>query len=200
MLKSNYHCPCRPGFSDRPFFALFCERVFAFGSPLYMLSKEISRYHIVLEDANTLIASALVLSVLLRNPIAENGAAATSPSSTMQPNIGQLMHGLKMWPRGFAMEWNISSTRTGLTFLRGSSYSISTHAVGLGTLQSEVQQEAAPLYYAAHCGFHELVEHLVLEYPQYANAIGGVAQGLRYTAASDARSYLRLYVHCSSAV
>jgi hypothetical protein len=24
---------------------------------------------------------------------------------------------------------------------------------------------AAPLYYAAHCGFHDLVEHLIIKYP-----------------------------------
>jgi ankyrin repeat protein len=31
-----------------------------------------------------------------------------------------------------------------------------------------------PLYYAALCGFQDLVEHLVVEYPQHVNATGGV--------------------------
>jgi ankyrin repeat protein len=30
-----------------------------------------------------------------------------------------------------------------------------------------------PLYYAALCGFHNLVKHLAVKYPQYVNAIGG---------------------------
>jgi len=32
---------------------------------------------------------------------------------------------------------------------------------------------AAPLYYAALCGFHDIVEHLITEYPQDVNASGG---------------------------
>ena len=32
---------------------------------------------------------------------------------------------------------------------------------------------AAPLYYAALCGFHDLAEHLIIKYPQDVNANGG---------------------------
>jgi ankyrin repeat protein len=32
---------------------------------------------------------------------------------------------------------------------------------------------AVPLYYAALCGFQDLVEHLILKYPQHVNARGG---------------------------
>jgi hypothetical protein len=32
---------------------------------------------------------------------------------------------------------------------------------------------AAPLYYAALCGFHELVGHIIIKYPQDVNANGG---------------------------
>ena len=35
------------------------------------------------------------------------------------------------------------------------------------------KSRAAPLYYAALCGFHNLVKHLVAEYPQDVNANGG---------------------------
>jgi hypothetical protein len=35
------------------------------------------------------------------------------------------------------------------------------------------KSSAAPLYYAALCGFHDLVEHLITEHPQYVNADGG---------------------------
>ena len=37
----------------------------------------------------------------------------------------------------------------------------------------KIQPGAAPLYYAAFCGLHEIVEHLTLKYPQYTNAMGG---------------------------
>src|SRR6266702_4093177 len=39
-----------------------------------------------------------------------------------------------------------------------------------GRLTSEIPN---PLYYAAHCGFHDLVRHIVIERPQQVNAIGG---------------------------
>jgi ankyrin repeat protein len=35
------------------------------------------------------------------------------------------------------------------------------------------KSDAAPLYYAARCGFHDLVEHLIDKYPQHVNATGG---------------------------
>ncbi|KAN0128635.1 hypothetical protein V8E53_013554 [Lactarius tabidus] len=36
------------------------------------------------------------------------------------------------------------------------------------------ERGARPLYYAALCGFPEIVEHLTLKYPQYASARGGL--------------------------
>jgi hypothetical protein len=38
---------------------------------------------------------------------------------------------------------------------------------------THLEPGAGPLYYAALCGFHELVEHLILKYPQCASARGG---------------------------
>jgi ankyrin repeat protein len=35
------------------------------------------------------------------------------------------------------------------------------------------KSSAAPLYYAALCGFHDLVEHLITKHPQYVDADGG---------------------------
>ena len=38
---------------------------------------------------------------------------------------------------------------------------------------SHKMSDAAPLYYATLCGFHDLVEHLINKYSQEVNAIGG---------------------------
>jgi hypothetical protein len=38
---------------------------------------------------------------------------------------------------------------------------------------SHPKSPAAPLYYAALCGFHDLVEHLIAKHPQDVNADGG---------------------------
>jgi ankyrin repeat protein len=40
-------------------------------------------------------------------------------------------------------------------------------------LHSYDSPPAGPLYYAALCGFHDLVEHLITKHPQYVNADGG---------------------------
>ena len=37
----------------------------------------------------------------------------------------------------------------------------------------DVKSPAAPLYYAALCGFHDLVEHLITKHPEDVNADGG---------------------------
>lgn len=42
-----------------------------------------------------------------------------------------------------------------------------------GCLKDKIQEGAETLYYAALCGFLELVDHLVQQHPQYTNAIGG---------------------------
>jgi len=41
------------------------------------------------------------------------------------------------------------------------------------TLPYGKKNPAAPLYYAALCGFHDLVEHLITKHPQDVNADGG---------------------------
>ncbi|KAI0287825.1 hypothetical protein BC826DRAFT_736996 [Russula brevipes] len=35
------------------------------------------------------------------------------------------------------------------------------------------KSDAGPVYYAALCGFHDVVEHLIAKYPQHVNATGG---------------------------
>ena len=42
-----------------------------------------------------------------------------------------------------------------------------------GGIASDPEPRARPLYCAALCGFHELMEHLTLNYPQYTGALGG---------------------------
>ena len=46
-----------------------------------------------------------------------------------------------------------------------------------------MQIRSAPLYQAAFCGLHELVEHLSLKYLQYANAICGLVVAALHSAA-----------------
>ncbi|KAH9028692.1 ankyrin repeat-containing domain protein [Lactarius pseudohatsudake] len=47
------------------------------------------------------------------------------------------------------------------------------HSDWVSTLKSKIHPGAATLYYAALCGFHEIVERLAVKYPQYGNVICG---------------------------
>jgi ankyrin repeat protein len=46
-------------------------------------------------------------------------------------------------------------------------------SAALGSFPLSSKSPAAPLYYAALCGFHNLVKHLMAQYPQGVNAHGG---------------------------
>jgi len=47
------------------------------------------------------------------------------------------------------------------------------YSSALGLFWALGARQASPLYYAALCGFQDLVEHLIVKYPQQVNAIGG---------------------------
>ena len=47
-----------------------------------------------------------------------------------------------------------------------------------------IQPAAAPLYYAATCGFRGLVEHLLIKYPQHVNIRGGSRGAALHTASA----------------
>ena len=51
--------------------------------------------------------------------------------------------------------------------------------------EGKMRPEAAPLYHAAFFGFHEIVEHLNLIYPQYVNAISGRAGTALHSASRE---------------
>jgi ankyrin repeat protein len=53
-------------------------------------------------------------------------------------------------------------------------YNIDTFTEGpLSRFQLVYKSHRAPLYYAALCRFHDLVEHLIIKYPQDVNTSGG---------------------------
>ena len=140
-------------------------------------TKDISRYHIVIEDANTLIARAC-LSVLLRDFCDKNGAGTA-------PLLAE--YAAEHWVAHAQVENVASRIREGMEYLFGpdrpyfsvwvKSYNVDNRDRDLGTIdpqfRAKIQPGRAPLYCAAFCGFHEIIEHLVLKYPRYSNAICG---------------------------
>ncbi|KAH9025261.1 hypothetical protein EDB83DRAFT_2657882 [Lactarius deliciosus] len=160
-------------------FSHFSVKEFLMSDRLSMSTKGLSRYHIVLEDANTVISRAC-LGVLLRDPV-----GAATPLAR---------YAAELWVT-HAQVGNVASTiRDGMEYLFDPDrpyfsawlklYDIDNRP-WVQELEGEIQPGAAPLYHAAFCGFHEIAEHLALKYPQHANAIGGLA-GTALHSASDA--------------
>ncbi|KAI9453276.1 hypothetical protein BJY52DRAFT_1225714 [Lactarius psammicola] len=166
-------------------FSHFSVKEFLLSDRLATSTKDISRYHIVLKDANTVISRAC-LGVLLRDPVDQNDADANS--------VSLALYAARYWVTHAQVENVASSIRDGMQYLFDPDrpyfsawvklYDID-HRRWSPRLKTRMQPEAAPLYYAAFCGFHEVVEHLALKYPQYANAICGNA-GTALHSASDA--------------
>ena len=134
---------------------------------------DISQYHISLLDAHTLFARAS-LAVLLRDPDA-NGHVDGAVLAR---------YAAKHWTTHARVENVAPQLRDAMEDIFDPDKPYFEAWVQLHDIDNEHSIEfenmpdsepgARPLYYAALCGFHELVEHLVLKYPQYASARGGL--------------------------
>ncbi len=151
-------------------FSHFSVKEFLMLDRLAASTGDISHYHISLEDAHTVLAQAS-LGVLLRDPDVKHGADSAPLAR----------YAAEHWVTHAQVENVASRVRDGMEYLFDPDKPyfeawVQLHNVDHGTLRSNApnpEPGARPLYYAALCGFHELVEHLTLEYPQCASATGG---------------------------
>ncbi len=158
-------------------FSHFSVKEFLTSSRLATPSNEVSNYHVDLEPAHTILAQAC-LGVLLQ----------------MQDNVEGHIPEDHPLARYAAEHWtthaqfgNVSScSRKGTEYLFDPGkphfrvwlriYDIDTGLRPVSTfniLTPSSKSTAAPLYYAALYGFHDLVKHLIIKYPQDVNADGG---------------------------
>ena len=154
-------------------FSHFSVKEFLMSDRLASSRREISQYHISLLDAHTLLAQAS-LAVLLRDPdvdgLADSGALAG--------------YAAEHWTAHARVENIASQFRDGIKDLFDADKPYFEAWVGLHDMDAknrdyfpntpDSEPKARPLYYAASCGFLELVEHLTLNYPQHASARGGL--------------------------
>ena len=164
-------------------FSHFSVKEFFLSDRLSTSTNDISQYHIVLEDANTLITRAC-LGVLLRDP-SDESAAATTPLA---------LYAAEHWVAHSKVKDVASRVRNGMESLFDPDGPYFSAWVKLHNpdrrrwydgLEHKTQPGAAPLYYAAFLGLHEIVEHLSLKYGQYANAIGGGVGTALHIASTD---------------
>ena len=152
-------------------FSHFSVKEFLMSDRLATSRREISQYHISLEDANTLIAQAS-LAVLLRDPDVNHHA----------DNAPLAGYAAEHWVTHAQVKNVASRLRDGMKDLfdpdKPYFYAwVQLHNVDPTFMYPrnapDSKPGAIPLYYAALCGFHELMEHLALKYPHSADARGG---------------------------
>ena len=159
-------------------FSHFSVKEFLTSSRLSFASGEVSDYHIDSKPAHTILAQACQ-GVLLQiqydvvnhaykdHPLARYAAEHWTThaqfgevSSLLQKGMEYLFDPgkphFRVWVKLYDMD------------------GFPVHGTApLSRLTEDDRSPAAPLYYAALCGFHDLVEHLIIKYPQDVNANGG---------------------------
>jgi Ankyrin repeats (3 copies) len=162
-------------------FSHFSVREFLTSTRLATSSGEISRYHIVLEPAHTILAQAC-LSVLLRSDNRDeqsgDGKGNNSPLAR---------YAAEHWAAQSQFEQVSSYLRTSMEKLFDLDkpyfaawcelYDIDTSPPSESSFYmfalTRSSNRGTPLYYAALCGFQNLVQYLISKYPQHVNASGG---------------------------
>ena len=158
-------------------FSHFSVKEFLTSPRLATASGEASNYHIDLETAHTILGQAC-LGVLLQiqdavegcgpedHPLARYAAEHWTTHAQFGEVSSRLHKGMeylfdankphfKLWLTLFNIDNRFNYKRTFFNFATSG------------------ETPAAPLYYAALCGFQDLVEHLITKYPQDVNADGG---------------------------
>ena len=157
-------------------FSHYSVKEFLTSSRLAIASGEASNYHIDFNPAHTTLAQACV-GVLLQiqhdveghtpedHPLAQYAAQHWTTHTQFEDVSSRLRK---------AMEYMFDQDKPHFrVWLRV--YNIDTKPTGsyLYRWQKWPRSTAGPLYYAALCGFYNLVEHLITKYPRDVNADGG---------------------------
>ena len=157
-------------------FSHFSVKEYLTSERLATSSGDVSRYHIDLEPAHTILAQAC-MSILLRpdDCIEENAVAKTSPLAKYAAQHWVTHAQLKRVSSFVlkAMEYLFDPDKPYfMTWLQ--IYDIDTNSKEpFDEFSVSSPSGVVPLYYAALCGFQDVVEDLVAKYPQHVNNSGG---------------------------
>ena len=158
-------------------FSHFSVKEFLTSGRLATSSVDVSRYHIDLEPAHTILAQACMSILLQRDDgVEENGVVKRSPLAE---------YAAENWVTHAQFERVSSFLRKAMEILFDPDkpyfaawlqlYNIDTDP-GLSSLDlfwDDTKPDVSPLYLAALGGFQDLVEHLVIKYPHHVNNSGG---------------------------
>jgi hypothetical protein len=132
---------------------------------------ELSRFHIDLEPAHTIMAQACLATLLRQDRCPDNGDTKVSPL---------VEYAAHHWVDHAQVEKVSSRLRDGMDDLFDSSkpYFAAWRQVhdmdkGWPNFSLSLNGVGSPLYYAAFCGFYNLAERLIIKHPDQVNARGG---------------------------
>jgi hypothetical protein len=166
-------------------FSHFSVKEFLTGNRLVEPVKDVSRYHIRLEAAHTILAQAC-LGVLLR--------LDDQVDRDKIKNFPLARYAALYWARHARVENVSSRIKDGMECLFDADkphfatwlwiYNKDPFGRSISTTRPE-KPDAVPLYYAARLGFRDLAEHLVAEHPEHVNARGGREETPMHVAAHE---------------
>jgi Ankyrin repeats (3 copies) len=156
-------------------FSHFSVKEFLTSARLATSSQDVSRYHIALEPAHVILAQACV-SVLLQSRDHDE-------QDDVEKNSPLAPYAAKYWVRHTQFE-DVVSRIKGMEYLFDADkpyfatwcklYDIDIdYPDSVFSEFTSRRSAGTPLYYAALCGFRNIVEQLIIKYPQHANATGG---------------------------
>ena len=154
-------------------FSHFSVKEFLTANRLAEPIRDVSRYHIRLEAAHTILAQAC-LGVLLRlDDRVDRDNIKSFPLAR---------YAAQYWPTHGRVENVSSHIKDGMERLFDADkphfatwlwiYNEDRSGRSMSTMRPE-KPEAVPLYYAASLGFRDLAERLIVEHPEHVNARGG---------------------------
>ena len=158
-------------------FSHFSVKEFLTSPRLPASSQDVSHYHVVLGPAHTILAQAC-LSILLRQDdfVEDGGVEKGSPLAG---------YAAEHWVRHAQFE-DVASRIKGMEYIFNADKPYfaawrSLHDIDTDPPDSVFYQftsfsksgEDTPLYYAALCGFSNLVEQLIVKHPEHINVTGG---------------------------
>ena len=178
-------------------FSHFSVKEYLTSERLATSSGNVSRYHIDLEPAHTILAQACLSVLLQPDDGAEDSVNVVGKSS---PLAGYAAH---HWVTHVQFERVSSFVRKAMEYLFNPDmpyfaawlqlYDIDTRRKRPFDGHEYGESGATPLYYVALCGLEDLVEHLVVKYPQHVDTRGG--QYGRPLVAALARGHLQTARH-----
>jgi hypothetical protein len=161
-------------------FSHFSVREFLTSTRLATSSGDVLRYHIALEPAHTILGQAC-MSILLRSDDRDEQSG-----NSVGNNSPLAQYAAEQWVAHAQFEHVSSYLRISMESLFDLDkpyfaawlelYDIDIPSPVGSTLDRftfSIIPGASSLYYAALCGFQDLVEYLIVKYPQHVNASGG---------------------------